>query len=151
MQQACSFVEDNLTGLQEYCMSTIVVVFNDQRPIFMRVLVDIDNGADHMRVQAVAVWLEYRAVMVIANAINVCWHQGPMTPLTQLRSQLAMYCGLEWFGQLDKAAGQLSFARIDKLSFDVLRARSATVLQIKGLEFGKQGWGKARSFEPGPG
>ena len=48
MGQSAAFIEDNLSRLKQNLVATIVIIVNDQGPIFIYLLVNIDNRANNM-------------------------------------------------------------------------------------------------------
>jgi hypothetical protein len=71
MGQSAAFIEDNLSRLKQNLVATIVIIVNDQGPIFIYLLVNIDNRANNMSFQTILMAIKHSAAVINPYAIDI--------------------------------------------------------------------------------
>ena len=71
MGQPAAFIKDNLSRLKQNLVATIVIIVNDQGPVLIYLLININNCANDMGLQPVLVTLKHRTPMINANTIDI--------------------------------------------------------------------------------
>ena len=69
VQQLGGLIEQHVSGSHEHALLSVVVIQDDQRPVALHVLRNVDDGRHHMRVHSVDMHTQHGAIGVFPRMI----------------------------------------------------------------------------------